>query len=135
MGNCGAASVRGLPQQTIGLPDWLRNKGVQERVYRDHGGGKSPDYNHPQMVLAMERLITAMGRRYNAHPRVAFIQQGLLGFGGSGIRIPVQIVCLGGDSTPDCKGVPGFPNKQLMAQYADGCWPITKGSGSMTMCS
>ncbi len=46
------------PSLPSGLPDWLRAAGVKETPYSDYGGGKSPDYNHPRMVAAMERLIT-----------------------------------------------------------------------------
>ena len=42
----------------------------------------SPDYDHPQMVVAMERFVSAFGKRYNNNPSVAFIQLGLLGFWG-----------------------------------------------------
>ena len=119
------------PSKPSGLPDWLRNKGVQERVYRDHGGGKSPDYNHPQMVLAMERLITAMGRRYNAHPRVAFIQLGLLGFWGEWHTYP-RSELFASEATQHriVKAYQkAFPNKQLMARYADGVLAKYKGIG------
>ena len=33
-------------------------------------------------MTALEGLISAMGKRYDRHPRVAFIQLGLLGFWG-----------------------------------------------------
>ena len=119
------------PSKPSGLPDWLRNKGVQERVYRDHGGGKSPDYNHPQMVLAMERLIIAMGRRYNTHPRVAFIQLGLLGFWGEWHTYP-RSELFASEATQHriVKAYQkAFPNKQLMARYADGVLANYKGIG------
>ena len=70
------------PSQRSGLPDWLREAGVQETEYEDYGGGKSPQYNDKKMLAAMERLIAALGKRYNTNPRVAFIQLGLLGFWG-----------------------------------------------------
>jgi hypothetical protein len=70
------------PGRPSGLPDWLKDRGVRLTPYEDHGGGLSPDYDDPRMVAALERLIEAMGRRYNEHPRVAFLQLGLLGFSG-----------------------------------------------------
>ncbi len=110
------------PGKPLGLPDWLRAKGVTEKNYRAHGGGKSPDYNHPQMVQALERLITAMGKRYNTHPRVAFIQLGLLGFWGEWHTYPRGELFA---SEPTQHRIiraylKAFPNKQLMARYADG---------------
>ena len=50
--------------------------------YTDYGGGKSPDYNDPRVVVALEKLIAALGKRYDEHPRVPYIQLGLLGFWG-----------------------------------------------------
>jgi len=110
------------PGKSSGLPDWLRAKGVTEKDYRAHGGGKSPDYNHPQMMLALERLIAAMGKRYNTHPRVAFIQLGLLGFWGEWHTYP-RGELFASEATQHRvlrAYLKAFPNKQLMARYADG---------------
>jgi hypothetical protein len=70
------------PSKPSGLPDWLKDRGVKTTPYEDHGGGVSPDYDDPRMVVGMVRLIEAMGRRYDDNPRVAFIELGLLGFWG-----------------------------------------------------
>ena len=70
------------PSKPSGLPDWLKGQGVRTTPYKEHGGGVSPDYDDPRMVAAMVRLIEAMGRRYGDHPRVGFIELGLLGFWG-----------------------------------------------------
>jgi hypothetical protein len=70
------------PSRPSGVPAWLLAKGVKTTRYTDHGGGLSPDYNHPETVAGLERLIAAMGRRYAQNPRVAFLQLGLLGFWG-----------------------------------------------------
>ena len=71
-----------MPARPPGIPKWLLDKGVRMTSYTDHGGGQSPDYDHPKLVAAMEKLIAALGRRYEDNPRVAFIQLGLLGFWG-----------------------------------------------------
>lgn len=71
-----------MPNRPIGTPPWLIDKGVRLTPYTDHGGGQSPDYDHPKMVSAIEKLIAALGRRYDGNPRVAFIELGLLGFWG-----------------------------------------------------
>lgn len=108
------------PGQTSGLPEWLRAKGVPERAYADHGGGKSPDYDHPAMVAAMEKFITALGARYDRHPRVAFIQLGMLGFWGEWHTYPKED-WFAGEATQrrvvDAYRA-AFPNKKLMARYA-----------------
>jgi len=110
------------PTKISGLPDWMRAKGVTEKIYKAHGGGKSPDYNHRQMVLSLERLIAAMGKRYNTHPRVAFIQLGLLGFWGEWHTYP-RGELFASEATQHRiirAYLKAFPNKHLMARYADG---------------
>ena len=71
-----------MPNRPSGFPAWLRDQGVKLTPYTDYGGGQSPDYNDPRVVQALERLIAALGQRYDAHPRLAFLQLGLLGFWG-----------------------------------------------------
>ena len=110
------------PKKPSGLPDWLRTKGVREKKYRDHGGGMSPDYDHPQMVVAMERFVSAFGKRYNNNPRVAFIQLGLLGFWGEWHTYPHE-EWFASEKTQRRiirAYLKAFPDKQLMARYADG---------------
>jgi hypothetical protein len=110
------------PSQPLGLPDWLREKGVTETAYTDHGGGKSPDYNHPAMIAGMERLIAALGRRYDTNPRVAFLQLGLLGFWGEWHTYP-RTELFASEAT-QARIVDAyrkaFPNKKVMAHYAKG---------------
>ena len=78
------------PRHRTGVPEWLLRRGVRLRGYRAHGGGWSPDYNHPALVQGLERLIAALGARYDGHRRVAFIQLGLLGFWGEWHTWPVE---------------------------------------------
>jgi hypothetical protein len=70
------------PTEPSGLPDWLRAMGVPITPYTEYGGGTAPAYDDPRCLAAMERLIAALGQRYNSHPRVAFVEMGLLGFWG-----------------------------------------------------
>ena len=69
------------PNKASGLPDYLAEL-VPCTPYSDHGGGCSPDYDHPEMTSAMLGLIAALGERYDADPRLGVIQLGLLGFWG-----------------------------------------------------
>ena len=69
------------PGRPLGLPDWLKNQ-VKLTPYKEHGGGLSPDYENPALVAGMERLIAALGKRYDQDPRVAFLELGLLGYWG-----------------------------------------------------
>ncbi|QDT33221.1 DUF4832 domain-containing protein [Thalassoglobus polymorphus] len=110
------------PSLPSGLPDWLRKAGVKETAYEEHGGGMSPDYNDPLMISAMERLIEALGKRYNKNPRVAFIQLGLLGFWGEWHTWPRDELY----ATPETERriidayQKSFPDKSLMVRYARG---------------
>jgi len=110
------------PSLPSGLPEWLREAGVKETAYQDHGGGKSPDYNDPRMINAMERFIAALGKRYNKHPRIAFIQLGMLGFWGEWHTWPQEKLY----ATPDTERRiieayhKAFPDKSLMVRYAKG---------------
>ena len=107
----------GLPS---GLPTWLRKAGVKETRYEEHGGGFSPDYDHPEMVAAMERLIAALGRRYNDNPRVAFIQLGLLGFWGEWHTWPLDRLYASEETERRVIEAyhAAFPDKSLMVRYA-----------------
>ena len=110
------------PKKPPAMPDWLLKKGVTQKPYKNYGGGLSPDYDHPDMVTALERLIAAMGARYDKHPRVAFIQLGLLGFWGEWHTYPRNELFASEKTRRRVLEAyrKAFPNKQLMARYADG---------------
>jgi hypothetical protein len=80
------------PNLETGMPEWLVQQGVRMRPYKDHGGGLAPDYDDARMILAMENFIAALGRRYNQHPRVAFVQLGMLGFWGEWHTWPKEML-------------------------------------------
>jgi hypothetical protein len=69
------------PSKDLGLPDYLMST-VPCSPYTEHGGGCSPDYDHPDLLSAMLGLISAMGERYDGDIRLGFLQVGLLGFWG-----------------------------------------------------
>jgi hypothetical protein len=108
------------PSLPSGLPNWLREAGVKEVPYKDHGGGLSPDYNDPRMIAAMEKLIAALGERYNKHPRIAFIQLGLLGFWGEWHTWPQDKLYASPETERRIIAAyhRAFPDKVLMARYA-----------------
>ncbi len=107
------------PSKPSGLPGWLKDE-VKLTRYQDHGGGLSPDYDNPRMVTAMEQLIAAMGKRYNNHPRVAFVQLGLLGFWGEWHTWPRG--ALYAKPATERRIIDAyqraFPGKMLMTRYA-----------------
>ena len=108
------------PSLPSGLPAWMRKAGVKETPYKAHGGGLSPDYNDPRMITAMERFIKALGKRYNKHPRIGFIQLGLLGFWGEWHTWPREELYA---TTATERRIidayrKAFPDKSLMVRYA-----------------
>lgn len=108
------------PTKPSGLPDWLRKAGVKETPYQEHGGGLSPDYNDPKMIAGLERLIAALGKHFNNHPRIAFIQIGLLGFWGEWHTYPQDKLYASPDTERRIVEAyrKAFPDKCLMVRYA-----------------
>ena len=118
----------GLP---LGVPDWVKASGVKMTPYSTNelegyapgaAKGESPDYANLLLVAALEKLIAALGKRYDTDPRVAFIQIGLLGFWGEWHTWPSEKL-FAPDATQ--KRVvdaykKAFPHKKLMARYATG---------------
>jgi len=110
------------PGSPSGIPDWLLAKGLKTRHYTDYGGGNSPDYDNPDLVDGLEKLIAAMGQRYDHNPRVAFVALGLLGFWGEWHTYP-HTDWFASDATQQRivdAYHKAFPDKILVARYAKG---------------
>ncbi|RYG24980.1 DUF4832 domain-containing protein [bacterium] len=68
------------PNRPNGLPDHLRESGVQIVEWKDSDGtNRTPDYNDPRLRQALRQFISALGKRYDNDPRVVYITAGLLG--------------------------------------------------------
>lgn len=108
--------------QPSGIPDWLLAQGLHTRPYSDYGGGRSPDYDDPRLVAGLERLIAALGRRYDRNPRIAFIALGLLGFWGEWHTYPHSDWFASAATQRRIVAAyhRAFPHKIVMARYADG---------------
>lgn len=108
------------PTQPSGLPEWMRKAGVKETPYKEHGGGIAPNYDDPRMIAGMERLIAELGKRYNNHPRIAFIQLGLLGFWGEWHTWPRVKLYASLDTERRIINAyrKAFPEKCLMVRYS-----------------
>jgi len=69
--------------QKVNIPDWLVKRGVGLGDYLIDGDtGKAPDWDHPIFLKEHDRIIAAMGKRYNKDPRVAWIDVGSYGLWG-----------------------------------------------------
>ncbi|RYG46574.1 DUF4832 domain-containing protein [bacterium] len=110
------------PSKPSGVPDWLRKEGVKMTRYTEEGGGESPDYNDPRMVEGMERLIAALGKRYNPNPRVAFVQFGLLGFWGEWHTYPRPELFASEATAARVLDAArrAFPDRRVMTRYPSG---------------
>ena len=75
------------PKKPSGLPAYLMDA-VGCTPYQEHGGGCSPNYDHPLMVEAMVGLLEAMGATYDGDPRLGVLQIGLIGFWGEWHTFP-----------------------------------------------
>ena len=107
------------PTKESGIPPWLLEKGVETEKYSQHGGGITPNYNHPEMRKALAKFIAALGARYNLNPRVAFIQLGLLGHWGEWHTYPQPERFADQTTTKIVVEAyrKAFPDKMLMARY------------------
>ena len=114
--------VLDYPTKPTGVPQWLLDAGVQMRPYTDYGGGLSPDYDDPRLLSALERFIAALGKRYNNHPRVAFVQLGLLGFWGEWHTYPRPKLFASPKTQQRVLEAAhrAFPQTLLMTRYPDG---------------
>lgn len=67
------------------IPQWLYEMIDGDGTHYDNddiGTGFSPNYENPILIAEHERLIKAIGERYNDDPRVAFVQLGSVGHWG-----------------------------------------------------
>lgn len=80
------------PNQPTGLPPWVIGSGVKRTPYdtKEVGKGQCPDWDDPKLLEPLLKFIAAFGKRYNSHPRVAFVQLGTLGFWGEWHTWPVS---------------------------------------------
>ena len=67
----------------INVPQWLIDKGLKGQYYNPGGeGGFQPDYTDPMFKEHHERLIRALGERYDGHPDIYHVDIGTVGSWG-----------------------------------------------------
>lgn len=67
----------GWGQYSLQLPQYLIDAGTKLVTLSD--GDISPQYDDPILLNALNQFIAALGKRYDGHKSLAFIQLGLLG--------------------------------------------------------
>lgn len=68
------------PGQPLRLPDFLLT--TPDLLISYDTDQWSPDYSHPKMLEAIDFFLADFAARYDGDPRIAFLQQGLLGYWG-----------------------------------------------------
>ncbi|MBT5709804.1 DUF4832 domain-containing protein, partial [Candidatus Poribacteria bacterium] len=67
----------------VDVPSWLVDQGVTLRDYEIDGGtGKAPDWDDATFLEEHDRVLAALGERYNGDPRVAWVDVGTYGIWG-----------------------------------------------------
>ena len=80
-----------------GAPDWLREKGCKGYEYYHEGEGPLwvPDFEDPMFKEAHFRLIAELGKRYDGHPDLDYVDIGSVGLwgewhmSGTGVEMPL----------------------------------------------
>ncbi len=69
------------PGKGVDVPRFLIDRGVKVIKWKDDEGQTchTPDYASPLLRKALVSFISAMGKKYDGDPRVAFLTAGLLG--------------------------------------------------------
>lgn len=71
-------------------PEWVKNAGAKGTFYQfgkgptERGGTWDPDFGDAIFLQKLDRFLSAMGRRYDGNPNVAFIDVGTFGLWGEG---------------------------------------------------
>jgi len=94
-----AATDNDIPS---GAPDWLRANGCKGYEYKYAGKGRTywvPDFDDPVFKEAHFRLVRELGKRYDGHPDVDYVDIGSVGLWGewhmsdTGVDMPPAETC------------------------------------------
>jgi len=123
----------GTDEAHMDIPDWLYDEigGDGVRYDADVGKGFSPNYSNETLLRYHERLIGALGDRYDDDPRVAFVALGSLGhwgewhtYIGDDLRIPFPPMAI--SDTYVEHYLEAFPTKKLLMRRP---YPIAERNG------
>ncbi|TLS48678.1 DUF4832 domain-containing protein [Paenibacillus antri] len=123
----------GTDERHMDIPDWLYEEIDGDGIWYDEDVGKgfSPNYANATLQRYHERLIQALGDRYDADPRVAFVALGSLGHWGEwhtysddATRIPFPPMAESDRYVAHY--LEAFPNKKLLMRRP---YPIAERNG------
>ncbi len=71
-------------ENSMQIPKWLYNEIGGDGTWYDisYGKGFSPNYENKTLIYYHEKLIKALGERYNSSSEIAFIELGSIGHWG-----------------------------------------------------
>lgn len=110
------------PTRPSGIPQFLLDGGLETRSYDEFGNNgvsESPDYDDPELRAALDAFIAALGERYDADPRIGYVQAGLVGFWGEWHTWPYN-----GDGQPDW--MPSEEAQQGILDAFVDAFPVTE---------
>ena len=77
------------PGKKVAIPQFLIDGGLEVHHWKSSDGQiHTPDYEDPNLRKAMGQFISAMGRRYDGDPRIAWLTVGMLGLWGEWHNYP-----------------------------------------------
>jgi hypothetical protein len=85
------------PGHDDGIPEFLVKEGLKVTTWLNTATEPfppaqvhTPDYNDPQMRMALRNFVAAFGKKYDGDPRIGFLTAGLLGTWGEWHEYPRQ---------------------------------------------
>lgn len=112
----------GVPHHDV--PTWLITAGVPMQPYTAGGTfGSVPDWNNPTLLAEHDRVIAALGARYNRDPRIAWVDVGSYGLWGEwhlfGTTQALTPVTNANKKRILDAYLRAFPNKRLVIPFDD----------------
>lgn len=108
------------------IPQWLYQKMDGDGAWydNDYGKGFSPNYENKMFIQAHKKLLTALGKRYDKDPQIAWVQLGSLGHWGEWhVHTHSGIQAFPNTSVTDLyvkDYVDAFPHKKLLMRRPYG---------------
>jgi len=103
-------------------PVWLDTKGIKKnRYFIDGGTGVVPDWDSETFLIEHERIIIALGKRYDKDPRIAWVEVGSYGNWGEWHMFENEMLSANLSSKFRIMNsyIKAFPSKKLVMPFDD----------------